>query len=468
MIVNRPILLIDDDLTVLKTTSRLLAREGYSSVLKCNQPRQALTALNENNIGLVILDLGMPGVSGLELLEEISCRHPQVPLVVGTSENSLNTALSCIQKGALDYMVKPFTRERLIACVRKGLELSQISEDREVLRHSLQNTELQYPKVFENIITQDDRMLQIFSYLEALGSTLQPVLIYGETGVGKELVANSIHKLSGRSGEFVGINLAGLDDGVFSDTLFGHTRGAFTGAQNTRTGLVSKASKGTLFLDEIGDLSPQSQIKLLRFLQEKEYYPVGSDKPVQADVRIIAATHQDLHKLCEEGQFREDLLYRLKTHHVSIPPLRKRKEDMPLLVEHFLDEFCKSLGCETPSFTQDLSRLLQQYEFPGNVRELRAVLFDLVTNHISRGEGLGPVLISLQQNLNLKTAESSVPAGDSVAFGETLPSIKEVTRLLVEEALRRSEGNQTKAARMLGITQQSLSERVRKWKASQS
>jgi len=250
--------------------------------------------------------------------------------------------------------------------------------------------------------------------------------------------------------------------------LFGHTRGAFTGAQNTRTGLVSKASKGTLFLDEIGDLSPQSQIKLLRFVQEKEYYPVGSDKSVQADVRIIAATHQNLHKLCEEGQFREDLLYRLKTHHVSIPPLRKRKDDMPLLVEHFLDEFCESLGCETPSYTQDLSRLLQQYEFPGNVRELRAVLFDLVTNHISRGEGLGPVLISLQQNLNLKTAESSVPAGDSVAFGETLPSIKEVTRLLVEEALRRNDGNQTKAARMLGITQQSLSERVRKWKASKS
>jgi DNA-binding NtrC family response regulator len=317
-------------------------------------------------------------------------------------------------------------------------------------------------------------MNALFQYIEAVSTTPQPILINGDTGVGKELVARSIHDVSGRTGRYVPVNIAGLDDNVFSDTLFGHLRGAFTGADTKRDGLIEQASGGTLFLDEIGDLNSLSQVKLLRLLQEREYFPLGSDTPRRTDARIIVATNRDLHKMQKEGTFREDLYYRLRSHLIRVPPLRERMEDLPLLVDFFLSKASESLGKKKPTPPAALFQLLSTYPFPGNIRELEAMVFNAVSTHSGGMLDTSPFQRMIEEStreMDLEPLPVVVPEEDDLGNSNIadpmrpLPSLREAEGLLIIEALKRTSGNQTLAAQMLGVTRQTLNRHLKKKKS---
>ena len=286
-----------------------------------------------------------------------------------------------MQHGAVDYLVKPVEESRLVSSIKRALEIRMLRAEVLSLKDRFLTDTPHEREAFAEIITQSKAMFAIFRYIEAIAPSPQPVLITGETGTGKELVARALHRLSARPGELVAVNVAGLDDTMFSDTLFGHTRGAFTGADRLRDGLMASTAEGTLFLDEIGDLSVASQVKLLRLLQDGTFYPLGADRPRQSRARIVCATNCDIAQSVSAGKFRKDLYYRLRTHHLHLPPLRARTGDLPLLVHHFVDKAAHVLGKAVPTAPLALYQLLNTYSFPGNVRELEALIFDAVARH---------------------------------------------------------------------------------------
>jgi len=300
--------------------------------------------------------------------------------------------------------------------------------------------------------------------VEVIAASRQPVLIYGETGVGKELVARAVHDLSGCKGEFVAINVAGLDDNMFSDTLFGHKKGAYTGADQAREGLIARAERGTLFLDEIGDLSDMSQVKLLRLLQEREYYPVGSDLARKSDARLIMATNRDLQKRIAEGKFRNDLYYRLCTHQINIPPLRERIDDIPRLLDHILAKAAASLNKKKPAPPPELAVLLSLYTFPGNVRELESMVFDAVARH---GSGVLSMesfrgVLGDERRKHPRTEAPPRPDEENPLTGifGHFPKIDEVENYMIDEAMQLAKGVQGIAAKLLGMGRQTLNKRL--------
>jgi two-component system response regulator HydG len=332
------------------------------------------------------------------------------------------------------------------------------------LKQHLLTDQLEHEDAFSAIMTRNKQMRAIFQYIEVIAASDQPVLITGETGVGKELIAKAIHTVSSREGSFVAVNVAGLDDIMFSDTLFGHRKGAYTGADQWREGLISRASGGTLFLDEIGDLIESSQVKLLRLLQERTYYPLGSDVPRETDIRIVVATNRNIQMLMSKGEFRNDLFYRLRAHQIHIPPLRERREDIPLLLEQFLNEASTSLRKNMPTVSPELLQLLTAYDFPGNVRELRAMIYDAVARHKSGRlsvEGFREFV--KRDDIGMLSPGSPLSPGDADAIVRVLgrfPTLKEVEQLLISEALERSHRNQGIAASLLGMTRQALNKRL--------
>jgi len=374
--------------------------------------------------------------------------------------NQVETAVRCMKLGAFDYHVKTEEEDRLVAGVLRALRMQELQRENLEVSARLLSGELRHPEAFEAIVTRDPTMRTLFAYVEAVARSPQPLLITGESGVGKDLVAQAAHRLSGCPGKLVAVNVAGLDDAVFADTLFGHVRGAFTGADQLRRGMVEEAADGTLFLDEIGDLSTPSQVKLLRFLQDGEYFPLGSDRPKRVKARVIAATHQDLSAKERAGAFRRDLYYRLRTHRVRVPPLRERRDDIPLLLEHFLEEAARSLGKKKPTAPKQLAQVLQTHEFPGNVRELRAMVFDAVSLH-------GSHVLSMASFLEAMGRREPPPEPPDAAERNPfaglprLPGFDEALELLVNEAMERAGGNQTLAARLLGISQPALSKRLK-------
>ncbi|HPO14521.1 MAG TPA: sigma-54 dependent transcriptional regulator [Candidatus Hydrogenedentes bacterium] len=461
-----PVLAIDDEWTSLQACKLILRMEGIENVICCQDARKAMAVLAQQKIGVVLLDLFMPHISGLDLLGKICQEYPDVPVIVVTGASNIETAVECMRSGAFDYMVKPIERSRLLSGVERAFEVLELRQTCADLAYRLQNQELLHPEVFAGIVTQDPAMHAVFQCVEAVAPSSRPVLITGETGVGKEMIARTLHTLSGREGQFIAVNVAGLDDTLFSDTLFGHRKGAFTGADKDHPGLIAQAKSGTLFLDEIGDLSSIAQIKLLRLIQEKEFYPLGSAEPESTDARILVATHQDLGKLQVSGRFRKDLYYRLKCHHIHIPPLRQRRNDIRLLVDYFLTQASATMGKKAPVPAKGLFDLLATYSFPGNVRELESMVFDAVSKHTSGMLSTSTFSQRIQSDddsgsdLHEHPEESS---GKSPFTSMThLPTLEETEWIVIHEALRRANGNQTVAARLLGISQPALSKRLKR------
>ncbi|MBT1073137.1 sigma-54-dependent transcriptional regulator [Pelotalea chapellei] len=456
------ILLVDDEPDWLYSMGISLERAGINNILTCSDSRAVMKMLADNPVGIVLLDLTMPHLSGQELLGMIAEEHPGVTVIIVSGLNQLETAVACMRGGAFDYYVKTSEEERIIKGVKRAVREQELQRENRELRTRFLYDRLEHPEAFSNIITGDKGMRSIFQYIEAVAVSSQPILVTGESGVGKELVVAALHKLSRRKGELVAVNVAGLDDTMVADTLFGHLKGSYTSAGEARGGMIEQAGEGTLFLDEIGDLSLASQVKLLRLLQEGEYYPIGSDRPRRMRARVVVATHQELADRQAAGQFRKDLFYRLRAHHLHIPPLRKRKGDIPLLVDHFLEEASREFGKKKATVPKELAILLSTYDFPGNVRELKAMVYDAVSFH----QGGVLSMEAFIRAIGGRPAEALVerdadPSSNPFFAMERLPGFSDAIELLVSEAIRRAEGNQSIAARLLGVSQSALSKRLK-------
>jgi DNA-binding NtrC family response regulator len=454
------ILIVDDEEYVLASVETALKAEGFTNIATARNSKEAMEIFAAKDVGLVLLDLAMPGMHGESLLEKIREEQPGVSAVVITGNRNIEKAVECMRLGASDYLLKPVERERLGATVKRLVEHQELLRENQAIKERLLSTTPRRCEAFSSVATADPRMLQLMAYAEAIARSSHPVLITGETGVGKELFSRAVHELSGRKGQLVAVNAAGLDDALFSDLLFGHRKGAYTSADSDREGLIDKARDGTLFLDELGDLSLASQVKLLRVIETGEYFPLGSELMRRGRARFIVATNRDLEADVRAGTFRKDLYYRLRAHLIRIPPLRERMGDLPLLVELFVARCAAELGKEPPEVPNELYALLRGYDFPGNVRELQSMVFEAVNEHMLGPLPLAPfrAAIGAREDASIRPQEKG---STSIVFPNPLPSASELTEMLFDEALRRAEGNQSVAARLLGVSPQAVSKRLK-------
>ncbi len=469
---TNPILFVDDEEHFLLSVELTLSSSGIKNIETCKDSSKAMTLLSQKKYSLVVLDMNMPKISGAELLPQIVNKFPDTPVIIITAVNDVESAVQCMKEGAFDYVLKPVNNTRLVTTIRRGLELAEIKSENEMLKLSLFKDNIEHPEAFSEIVTHCGVMVAIFKYIEAIATTNLPVMITGETGTGKELFAKAIHKVSGRKGELIPVNVAGVDDNFFSDTLFGHKKGAFTGAETDRKGLIEKAEDGTLFLDEIGDLSAESQVKLLRLLQDGHYYPLGSDIAKMSDARIKVATHRNIKGMQENNEFRKDLYYRLKSHQITIPPLRERKIDLPYLIDHFIAKAAEMLGRKKPTPPKEIYTILSNYPFPGNVRELEGMIFDAISQHSSgilSLESIRKKINDFNEDKNHSTNGVVInkQTDQILFFPGGFPTIKEVEESIIEEALKRAHGNQTIAAELLGISRRALNNRLQRAKDQQ-
>jgi two-component system nitrogen regulation response regulator GlnG len=462
--VKPEILLVDDEPALLRASARALTFDGIGPLLECNDGPTALRQLAARPVGAMVIDLSMPGMSGQELLAHVKADFPDVQVIVMTGSSDLRVAVECMQQGAIDYLVKPAPDARLCSAVRRALAQYLQHEELRAMRDSLLRPVGGIRQRFPEIITQDQVMMKIFHYLEAIGQSPAVALVTGETGTGKELVARALHRISGRPGGLVTVNVGALDDATFSDTLFGHARGAFGNAGNARAGLVQTAAEGTLFLDEIGELEPRSQVKLLRLLDDGSYEQIGSDTPRRSHARIVVATHLDIEQEVACGRMRKDLYFRLRTHAVHLPPLRDRLGDLPMLVPHFLARAAAELAKPAPTEPPELYQLLRSYYFPGNLRELRDICRDAVAQH--QGHILS--MRSFREHISRARIEDRpiAPAAPASTERDTcwlpypMPTMEELEEAAVLEALRRADGNQGVAAQSLGMPRTTFNRRA--------
>ena len=464
-----PVLLVDDEIQVLLLYSAMLKGAGIEPLITVDDSRRVLPLLRENRVLAVLTDMNMPFLNGRDLLAQIKQEFPEIPVLIVTGVDDIGTAVECMRLGASDYLVKPVEKSRLVSSLQRTLEIARLQDQVSSLTWHLLGDGLRNPGAFAHLVTGSPKMLALFKYIEVVADSPYPALIVGETGVGKELVARALHLAGDPARPFVGVNVAGLDDNMFSDTLFGHKKGAFTGAESQRDGLISQAQDGTIFLDEIGDLNPTSQVKLLRLIQEKEYYPLGIDQPKKTNARMVCSTNHDLKKLVEKGSFRKDLFFRLNTHVIAVPPLRERREDIPMLLGHFLEEAARALHKRTPTPPPELLALLAAYEFPGNVRELQTLVADAVSRHRagvlsmeSFRKAIGP------GSLHAPVSGMETAGLSAETFLASLPTLKHAEEFLVRRALEQAKGNQGIAASLLGVTRQALNKRLVREKKKKS
>jgi DNA-binding NtrC family response regulator len=456
------ILLVDDEQSELEAYSLLLTSMGIKNVVTESDSRRVSTRLAAMQSPIVFLDLNMPNKTGQDVLRELKTTNPQVPVIIITANSEIETAVECLRLGAHDYLVKPIDLKMFSSALRNALEISLLRNEVMSLKGISFAVGGSRHKAFDRIVTRNPAMLSIFQYVESIAGSGMPTLILGETGSGKELIARAIHDISGVGGEYIAVDVSGLDDTLFSDTLFGHAKGAYTGAAGIRSGLIEKAGGGTIFLDEIGDLSEVSQVKLLRLLQENIYYPLGSDSPKQCRARIITAANKDLTNLAgQDGEFRMDLYYRLSTHLIRIPPLRERKEDIPALIDFLAAQAAVAMHKKTPAIDDRTVALLQNHPFWGNIRELKAYIVDavarcengLITKDLIAGRLLGGTAVMAGK----KTDTASL----ATLFGR-FPTLEELMEYAVGEALATTQNNQSQASRLLGISRQALNKRLKK------
>ena len=441
------ILIVDDQPHVLEAESKLLRLEGFSNIETAESASEARKAFAEGTVALVLLDLTLKGETGHSLLAWLQREQPDTEVVVVTASSDVAVAVECMRAGARDYLVKGADSERLVIVARNALEHRASRLENRLLRRVLVNDAPAHPESFEEFISASAVVRRIFVYLEAVAGTADPVLVAGETGVGKELVAKAVHKASGRTGNFVVVNLGGLDDHTFSDTLFGHRRGAFTGAGEKRGGLVREAAGGTLFLDEFGEISLESQVKLLRLIDTGDFRPLGSDRLEVSSARLVLATNRDLNAEVAAGRIRQDLLYRINQHWVEIPPLRERPEDIEPLALLFLDNEAQRLGVEPLRLGSEVLEWLRAQPLQGNARELRR----LITTSLVHGSWQIPAVEPPVGTLSGR-----------VLFHGALPGPEELIEALLREADRRNPGNRAAAAASIGLSPQAFANRWRR------
>ncbi len=459
---ERTILVVDDDADFLNEARLMLVSNDIRNVRTLNSSAELLDSLEQGGVAVLLMDWIMPEMTGADLLPVIVQRFPHIPVIIMTAVNDLQTVVGCIKQGAFDYITKPIDVNRLLSSLSKAFQINELAEQNRRLKDYLMGDSLLRPEIFDSILTANPRMQAIFKIIETMSGTYNPVLITGETGVGKELIARAIHRASGLKGAFVPLNVAGLDSLMLDDTLFGHRKGAYTGAHESREGLIAKAQGGTLFLDEIGDMGQESQVKLLRLLQEGEYYRLGSDALIRSDARIIAASNCDFDCLLEQGQFRRDLFHRLCGHHIRIPPLRERREDIPLLIDHYMQKSAKDAGRKVPAIDRDARRALEDYDYPGNVRELMNLMHHAVTANSGATLTMDDFL---DGDLSAPFAKRNLRIFHDRQFrmhlnSQEFPRINTVETMLIEEAIRITGGNKSLAAELLGISRPTLNKKL--------
>jgi two-component system response regulator PilR (NtrC family) len=450
------ILVVDDERSMRELLAIVLRREGYEVVLAENG-RMAIETLEREPIDLLISDIKMPDMSGVDVLRAAKRIDQDTLGIMITAFASTETAVEAMRLGACDYLSKPVDVELLKMKVREKIENRQLNQENVLLKRTLGLSHQ-----FANIIGRSESMLEVFKMIETVARTNSTILLTGESGTGKGLVAQAIHFHSlRREKPMVSLNCGAMPETLLESELFGHMRGAFTGAENNKKGLLEVAEKGTIFLDEIGEMSPVMQVKLLRVLQERRFRRVGGLEELQADIRVIAATNQDLTKAVAEGRFREDLYYRINVIPITLPPLRDRREDVPLLADHFLKKYAEQMGKDVTGISQEAMDLLMRHDWPGNIRELENVLERAVALEMT------PTILSDSLPPAIRGAARPAAAPN----GEVLPEVgfdleahvKEIERGYIAQALQRSGGVQVKAADLLGMSFRSFRYYVKKY-----
>lgn len=444
------ILIVEDGRSQREMLRDFLISEGHK-VLEAENGEAAIKAVSHNHFDLILLDYKMPGMDGLEVLKEVKKINHEIDVVIITAYGTIETAVEAIKVGAIDYITKPVELEELLILVDRVAERRGLIRENELLKQELGKQGI----TAEKIIYKSPQMVELINMASRIAASRASVLIQGESGTGKELLARLIHQLSPRADKpIVVVNCGVLQENLLESELFGHEKGAYTGAASRRIGRIEEAEGGTLFLDEIGELSPAIQVKLLRFLQEREFSRLGSNTSISVDVRIISATNRDLEARVKEGAFREDLFYRLKVVTMSLPPLRARKEDLPALIDHYLEKLARENGRAIRGITAEARDLLLKYDYPGNVREL--------VNIIERA-----VVIARDDYVTVADLPFKSDAGmnppDRKSSGSLRDSLEELEKRLIGEAMAKAADNQTKAADLLGMSERMLRYKLKKY-----
>ena len=441
------------------------AREGLRRALE-EEDRRVDTAydgadawekLQKSSYDILITDVRMPGMDGMSLLEEAKKKDPKLEVIMLTAYGSIEMAVDAMKKGAFHYITKPINLDEVEVLLERVIEKKRIEYENEYHRETARSA-----PALSGIVGKSKAIQHLTELIKQIAPTKATVLITGETGTGKELVARAIHELSPRKDRlFVPIHCAALAENLLESELFGHERGAFTGAVKQRKGRFEIANQGTLFLDEISEIDPGVQVKLLRVLQEKQFERVGGTETIKVDIRIVAATNRDLQQLVDEGSFREDLYYRLRVVSIHVPALRERKEDIPLLTDHFVNHFAREYGKEPPTVSPEVIRIFQQYEWPGNVRELQGVLESMVI--LARGPQLEKNNIPLEIRNESENEENELPA---IEAGDA--TLADIEKRVILETLEKFDGNRTRTAEALGIGRRTLIRKLHEYGVSKS
>ena len=441
---NFTILIIDDEKNIREGLGTALELEGYDVKLAENG-EIGLKLIEKGDIDLVITDLRMPGISGEEVIAKVAGESPGIPVIVLTGHGSIDSAVTAMRNGAYDFLTKPLNLDRLILIVKRALAGRELE-----IRHSTLKEELDAKTSFESIIGKSAEMLRIFEVVRKAANSKASVLITGESGTGKELIANALHNLSNRRDKpFVKVHCAALSESLLESELFGHEKGAFTGAVARKRGRFELANTGSIFLDEIGEIDQNVQIKILRVLQDRRFERVGGEETLEVDVRIIAATNRDLLQEIAEHRFREDLFYRLNVVHIQVPPLRERKDDIPLLVASFLEEFAKENNKKITGIDARARSALYKYNWPGNIRQLR----NCIESAVVMCSGSEITLEDLPPSISgaSDTDMISIPVGITLAEAE---------KILIQQNLAVNKGNKSKTADILGIGRKTLHRKI--------